>query len=413
MIDLNRVREQKEEVKSLILKKEPGFEFDRLVSLDTKLRELRVVVEDLRKDRNELAKHGAKGIIDEIREKSIELGRKIKDQEKELEVVETEFKTLALSCPNIPYTDVPEGNKESNVAVEVIGDKPVFDFEPKNHLELNEKLKWFDFEVATQMAGSNFAFYRGDAVKMVYALTRLMLKNNVQHGFEPVLPPYLVTAESLENSGNLPKFKGDFYEMPEDNLCLIPTAEVNLTNMYVKKIFDADALPVRHTAWTSCFRREAGGYGSNERGLIRIHQFEKVEVYSFSKPEDSDKELNHMIGCAKSFLNELGLHYRTSLLAAQDCSFCSAKTFDIEVWLPGQDRYYEVSSASNCTDFQSRRAGIRYRAKADAKPELVHTLNASSLALPRLMVALIEQGQDKDGNVILPKILQDEMDRLW
>ena len=223
----------------------------------------------------------------------------------------------------------------------------------------------------------------------------------------------MVNEKALTNSGNLPKFRGDFYSMPDDGLSLIPTAEVSLTNIHANQILELQRLPIRYTAWTSCFRREAGSYGAEERGLIRIHQFEKVELYSICEPEKSNEELELMTSCAQDLLKQLGLHYRVSLLAAQDCSFSSSKTFDIEIWLPGQKAFYEVSSCSNCTDFQARRAKIRYREENKTKPTLVHTLNGSSLALPRLMVALMEQYQQKDGSIVLPKVLQDAIDKLW
>ena len=412
MIDLKLLREEPEKVKKLILRKEPSFNIDGLIKLDHQVRTLLVEIEKLRKDKNELASKGAGGITPEIRQESIELGKKIKLNDKELEEVEKNFKSLYLSCPNIPEEDVPLGNKESNKVVFTHGEKKKFDFEPKNHVELNEKLDWFDFKAAAEMSGSNFVLYKNDSVKLIYALTRLMLKNNVKHGFQPVIPPYLVTPESLVNSGNLPKFEGDFYET-QDDLCLIPTAEVSLTNLHKNQILNVESLPLHYAAWTSCFRREAGGYGSTERGLIRIHQFEKVEIYSICEPEKSNDELDMMVDCAQELLKQLGLHYRISLLAAQDCSFCSARTYDIEVWLPGQKEYYEVSSSSNCTDFQSRRAKIRYRKSADSKPELAYTLNASSLALPRLMVALIETYQKADGTIEFPDILKDAMDKVW
>ena len=412
MIDLKLLREEPEKVKKLILRKEPSFNIDELIKLDSQVRTLLVEIEKLRKDKNELASKGAGGITPEIRQESIELGKQIKSKNKELEEVETTFKNLYLSCPNIPEEDVPLGNKESNKVVFTHGEKKKFDFEPKNHVELNDKLDWFDFKAAAEMSGSNFVLYKNDSVKLIYALTRLMLKNNVKHGFQPVIPPYLVTPESLVNSGNLPKFEGDFYET-QDDLCLIPTAEVSLTNLHKNQILNVESLPLHYAAWTSCFRREAGGYGSTERGLIRIHQFEKVEIYSICEPEKSNDELDMMVDCAQELLKQLGLHYRISLLAAQDCSFCSARTYDIEVWLPGQKEYYEVSSSSNCTDFQSRRAKIRYRKSADSKPELAHTLNASSLALPRLMVALIETYQKADGTIEFPDVLKDAMDKVW
>jgi seryl-tRNA synthetase len=239
-----------------------------------------------------------------------------------------------------------------------------------------------------------------------------MIKNNVKYGYEPIIPPFLVNEQALINSGNLPKFKGDFYEITDDQLCLIPTAEVSLTNIHANQILDENNLPKKYTAWTSCFRREAGGYGTGERGLIRIHQFEKVEIYTICKPENSNNELDKMLACAEDLLQQLGLCYQVSLLAAQDCSFSSSKTYDIEVWLPGQQKFYEISSCSNCTDFQARRAKIRYR-NGDGKPVLAHTLNGSSLALPRLMIALMEQYQQKDGSIDLPQILKKVMKTLW
>lgn len=412
MIDLSLLRKDTQNLKNLILKKEPKFEIDKLIEQDKNVRLLLTQIEDLRKQKNELAKKGKQGVTTELRQQSIELGKKLKIKDKELQKLEIEFKKLLLSCPNIVQDDVPAGNKESNKVVSSFGEKKIFDFDPKHHVELNEKLGWFDFDAATVMSGSNFVLYKKDAVKMIYALTNLMIKNNASYGFEPIIPPFLVKEQSLVNSGNLPKFEGDFYKT-QDDLCLIPTAEVSLTNMHTKQILNSDQLPIRYAAWTSCFRREAGGYGSTDRGLIRIHQFEKVEIYSICKPKDSDEELIKMLKTAENLLQKLGLHYRISMLAAQDCSFASSKTYDIEVWLPGQKEYYEVSSCSNCTDFQARRAQIRYRKDNDSKPELVHTLNSSSLALPRLMVALMETYQQKDGTIKLPKVLQESMDNLW
>ena len=414
MIDLALLRKEPEKIKNLILKKEPSFDVEKLIKLDEQNRQLTSEIEILRKEKNELAKQGgSQGVTDELREKAIQLGKNLKQKEKEFESVSKEFKILALSCPNIPQDEVPVGDKNQNKVIKTVGEKQNFSFKPKNHLELNEKNNWFDINAASKMSGSNFVIYKHYGVKVLYALTNLMIKNNVKYGFEPILPPYLVNEKALQNSGNLPKFKGDFYSMPEDGLCLIPTAEVSLTNLHADQILETPQLPKRYSAWTSCFRREAGGYGSEERGLIRIHQFEKVEIYSLCKPEDSDKELDRMMTSAQNILDQLGLHYRISLLAAQDCSFCSAKTFDIEVWLPGQEKFYEVSSCSNCTDFQSRRAKIRYRKDSNSKPELVHTLNGSSLALPRLMVAIMEQFQQEDGKIKLPKFLQEAVDSVW
>ncbi len=304
--------------------------------------------------------------------------------------------------------DVPEGNKESNLIVKEWGKKSEFNFPIKDHIDLGQRLGWLDFEMAAKTSGSNFAFYRGDAVRLMYALTMFMLKNNMAHGFELVLPPFLVTEQSLIVTGNFPKFRDQVYEIHEDNLFLTPTAEVNLANMYRGKILDANQLPIRVTSWTSCFRREAGAYGAAERGLIRIHQFEKVELFTICEPEQALQELDLMIACAESILQKLGLHYRISLLAAQDCSFPSAKTYDIEVWMPARKEYYEVSSCSNCTDFQARRGLIRYKKEGDSKTRLAHTLNGSSLALPRLMVAIMETYQQEDGSIAIPEFLKKE-----
>lgn len=413
MIDLNLFRKDTQKIKDLILKKEPKFNVDKLFELDQKVRSLKTEIENFRKEKNDLAQKGSGGITDEIRNKSIEISKSLKEKDKELILVEKDFKDLYLSCPNLPQEDVPVGNKESNKVVKTVGQKPEFTFKPKNHLQLNEKLDWFDFDAASKMSGSNFVLYKGDGVKLIYALTHLMMKNNAKHGFKPILPPYLVVDQALINSGNLPKFKGDFYNIEKDGLNLIPTAEVSLTNLYAGKTFNEKQLPEKMFSWTSCFRREAGGYGATDRGLIRIHQFEKVETYSIIEPDKSDEELERMVACAQDILQQLGLHYQISLLAAQDCSFASSKTFDIEVWLPGQNEYYEVSSCSNCTDFQARRAGIKFKKEGSKKAELVHTLNASSLALPRLMVALMETYQQDDGSIKFPESLQKIMDELW
>lgn len=408
MIDLTILRHNFNQVKDVILKKDPDFDITQLAHLDERSRALKLSIESLRAEKNDLARQAKSGITPEIRERSIQVGKELKDQEAEYDDVSAAFKSLYLRCPNIPFDDVPEGNKESNQVVKEYGSKKQFNFPIKNHIELGEALGWFDFNAAVKMTASNFVMYRGDAVRCMYALTMFMLKNNMKHGFEPVLPPYMVNTSSLEVSGNFPKFKDQVYDVTEDELYLSPTSEVNIANIYRDHIFSLQDLPIRMTAWTSCFRREAGGYGATERGLIRIHEFEKVELYTICKPEYSSDEQDRMIACAEDILQQLGLHYRISLLAAQDCSFQSAKTYDIEVWLPGQKSYYEVSSVSNCTDFQARRGLMRYKESSDSKTELVHTLNGSSLALPRLMVALMETYQQEDGSIVLPDVLKKE-----
>jgi seryl-tRNA synthetase len=405
MINLVWLRQDPETVFKLVRKKEPKFDIERLYELDAQVRLYLSDVESLRQKKNELAQQGKRGVTQELRDQSIELGKMLKSKEQELARVQKEFDLLYLGCPNIPFEDVPEGDKADNVVVKVVGQKPVFNFDIKNHVELGEHLGWLDFEAGARMAGSQFVMYKGMGAQLVYALTRLMLTNNLKHGYEIMLPPCVANETSLLVASNFPKFRDQVYSIPEDNLYLSPTAEVVLTNLYREQIFGDEQLPKRMTAWTSCFRREAGGYGSTERGLIRIHQFEKVEIYTICEPEQAVAEHERMIACAEDILQQLGLHYRISLLAAQDCSFASAKTFDIEVWLPGQNCYYEVSSSSNCTDFQARRGSIRYKKSGMKKPELVYTLNTSSLAVPRLMVALLETYQQADGTVVLPEIL--------
>jgi seryl-tRNA synthetase len=406
MIDLNKLHDNPDEIIKKLARKDPSFDGNALHNFSRQVRAARIEIDELRKKRNDLSATAKGGLIEEIRQQSISLGQLIKQKEDALTELEQKFKTVYLSAPNIPYDDIPDGGKEANKVVKEFGKKPVFNFEPANHVDLGEKLGWFDFKKAAKMTGSNFAFYQKDAVKLIYALGMFMLKNNIKHGYEPVLPPHMINEKSLIVSGNFPKFKDQVYAVPADNLYLTPTSEVNIANMYTDHIFEMDELPLRMTAFTSCFRREAGTYGSAERGLIRIHQFEKVELYTICEPEYSGTELDRMIACAENILQALDLHYRISLLAAQDCSFQSAKTYDIEVWLPGQKQYYEVSSASNCTDFQARRGLMRYR--KNGKNCLVHTLNASSLALPRLIVALMEVYQQQDGAIILPDILKTE-----
>jgi seryl-tRNA synthetase len=405
MIDLTELRKNPKHFKEQILKKDPSFNIDVLIALDEQFRASLLEVEALRKEKNDIAKSFSGTVAAEIKERSIAIGKLLKEKEVALQILDKNFNDLYLSCPNPMQSDVPAGNKPENKEVRSFGKKAVFNFTAKDHVSLGNNLEWFDFAAGAKVAGSNFAWYKGDAVRVMYALTRMMMQVNIKHGFFPMLPPYLANTKSLESSGQLPKFADGVYKIENEDLYLIPTSEVSLLNYYRDMILDASELPKRLTSWTSCFRREAGTHGSAERGLIRIHQFEKVELVSFTKPEDSNSELERMVACGEEILQQLGLHYRIMLLAAQDASFSSAKTYDIEVWMPGQNSYYEVSSASNCTDFQARRAKIRYRPAVGEKTEYLHTLNASSLALPRLMVALLETYQQADGSVQLPQNL--------
>lgn len=404
MIDLTFLRDNTQNFIDLIKRKDPDFDVDKLISLDKSLRKLKSEVEELRHKKNELANQGKKGVTKELIEQSKHVGQLLKEKEPELDNLEKEFENLYLMCPNVIDIYVPSGNKESNLMVKEYLDKPQFNFDIKNHVELGKINDWFDFEAAVKMTASNFALYKNQGVKLVYSLMMYMLNNNIKHGYSPILPPYLVNEKALIGASNFPRFKEEVYAIEKDQLYLTPTSEVNLTSIYRDQILDNNELPIRMTAWTSCFRREAGGYGAAERGLIRIHQFEKCELYTICRPEISKQEQERMLNCAEDILKSLGLHYRIMLLAAQDTSFASSKTYDIEVWMPAQGIYKEVSSISNCTDFQSRRSKIRY--SNDSKTKLVHTLNGSSLALPRLLVALMETYQKPDGTVEIPQVLK-------
>ncbi len=406
MIDLNLLREKPDLIIKLLQKKEPLYPTNELIQLDVQVRTLNADVEALRHQKNEISDKAKTGITPELREQSIEVGKKLKIKEAELDQVKEHFQELYLHCPNIPSSELPTGGKEANLAIKSFGSKPDFSFTVKNHVDLGRQLGWFDFEAAARMTAGNFVLFKGEAVNLVYALAMFMLKNNIKHGYQPILPPYLVNEQSLTTASNFPKFREQVFAVTEDKLYLTPTAEVNLTNLYRDHIFQTSELPVRMTAWTACFRREAGTYGATERGLIRIHQFDKVELYTICEPEQAEQEHRRMLACAEDILQQLGLHYRVSLLAMQDCSFASAKTYDVEVWMPGQGAYYEVSSISNCTDFQARRGNIRYRTQESGKTKLVYTLNASSLAFPRLIVALMETYQRADGTIALPSVLK-------
>lgn len=408
MIDLTLLRENPERIIAALSKKDPHYDVKQLITLDKELRALKNDVELTRCTKNELAKQGKSGITPELREQSIALNNQLKEKEQKLEDLELQFNEHYLSCPNILLDEVPAGNKEENAVVSTWGQKPEYSFTPKNHLDLGEKLGWLDFQTAAKVGAASLALYKGDGVSLLFSLAMFMLKHNKKHGFKFVLPSVFVNEKSLETTGNFPKFRDQVFAVPGDDLFLTPTSEVNLTNMYRDHIFAASELPVRMTAFTSCFRREGGAYGSSERGIIRMRQFEKVEIVSMCNPEDSEGEHQRMLACAEGILQALGLHYRVMLLAGQDASWASAKTYDIEIWCPGQNEYKEVSSISNCIDFQARRGMIRFKDKPDSKTQLVHTLNGSSLALPRLMVALMETYQQPDGSIMIPEVLKKE-----
>jgi len=337
----------------------------------------------------------------------------IQELEKAAEEYDTRLSEILVGIPNMPHDSVPVGKSpEDNVEVRRWGTPPKFDFTPKPHWELGEQLGILDLERAVKLSGARFAVYWNAGARLELALANFMLDIHTrEHGYTEVLPPYMVNSDSMYGTGQLPKFASDLFRVPhgEQDLWLIPTAEVPVTNLYREETLEAARLPISLTAYTPCFRSEAGSYGKDVRGIIRQHQFQKVELVKFSRPEDSYQQLEKLTHDAEEILQRLGLHYRVMVLSTADMSFSSAKTYDLEVWLPGQQLYREISSCSNFEAFQARRAGIRFRPEGKTKSEFVHTLNGSGLAVGRTWLAILENYQQADGSVLVPEVLQPYM----
>lgn len=377
-------------------------------------------VERLKSQRNEYSKAiGEAKKKGESAEKALkevaEISDKIHHLDHELSGVEAEFFTALSVLPNLPKEEIKDSpDPKDNVMIKSVGKKPEFSFPFKNHVELNEKLHLFDFERAARLSGSGWPIYKGIGARLEWALIQYMVSKQIENGYQFMLVPHLIRKEGMFGTGQLPKFETQLFQVKDEDyhLYLIPTAEASLNGLHLGEILEGDELPLKYTSYTPCFRREAGAAGSQERGLIRMHQFNKVELFVFSKPEESDQMFEEMLKAAESVLEGLELHYRNMLLVTGDMSYGSAKTVDIEVYLPGQNRYYEVSSVSNCTDFQARRSDTRFRREPGSKPEFVHTLNGSGLATSRLMVAILENNQQPDGSVIIPKVLRPYLGNL-
>lgn len=419
MIDIRLIRKDRAGIEAKLKTKDPSIDLSSLVALDHQIREGKTKVEQLKSSRNELS---AKiGEMKRKGENPADLMQKVTGWAEEIHALdhqvtqlEAQFNDALARLPNIPMDDIKIAeDPKDNVNVKEVGKKPHFDFPFKNHVELNEKLNIFDFKRGAKISGTGFPTYRGLGARLEWALLNYMIEVQLKHGFEQWMLPILVREETVYGSGQLPKFANQQFKIRDEdfNLYLIPTAEVPLNALHAEEIFSEEQLPLKYTAYTPCFRREAGAAGSQERGLIRTHQFNKVEMFCFCRPEDSPRLFDEMLASAEEILQGLGLHYRNMLLCTGDMSFASARTIDIEVWLPGQNRYYEVSSVSNCTDYQSRRSNIRYRPKNE-KPEFIHTLNGSGLATSRLMVALLENNQNADGSVNVPQVLQKYMSNI-
>lgn len=416
MLDIRLVREQTETVTtSLKNRGEDITILDTFLVIEEKRRELLKAVEEQRQHRNRLSgevgklkKSGkdASGILTEAKKISDDIAEK-EHELKELE--HTSLKEL-LIIPNVPHETVPTGKDETeNVEIRSHGEVPRFSFDPLNHWDIGENLGILDFERAGKIAGARFALYKGPGARLERSLINFMLDlHTAEAGFVEVFPPIIVNRESMTGTGQLPKFEDDLFKVSNEKkgLYLIPTAEVPVTNIYAGEILDEDVLPIYYTAYTPCFRREAGSYGKDTRGLIRQHQFNKVELVKFVKPEYSYDELESLTVSAEAVLKKLGLPYRVVALCTGDLGFAAAKTYDLEVWFPAQEKFREISSCSNFTDFQARRAGIRFKRKGKKGTEFVHTLNGSGLAIGRTFAAILENYQQQDGSVIIPEALR-------
>jgi seryl-tRNA synthetase len=417
MLDIKFLRANLEEVKQKLQNRgEDLTDFEKFEELDTRRRELIVETEQLKSKRNEVSqqiaqmkreKQDADHLITEMRE----VGDKVKQLDDELREVEGTLEHLLLSIPNIPHESVPVGmSEDDNEEIRKWGDVREFGFEPKPHWDIATNLEILDFERAAKVTGSRFVFYKGLGARLERALISFMLDLHVEdHGYEEILPPYMVNRTSMTGTGQLPKFEEDAFLIESEDYFLIPTAEVPVTNYHRDEIISGDKLPISYAAYSACFRSEAGSAGRDTRGLIRQHQFNKVELVKFVKPEDSYGELEKLTGHAEKVLQLLELPYRVLSMCTADLGFTAAKKYDIEVWIPSYNSYREISSCSNFEAFQARRANIRFRREPNAKPEHVHTLNGSGLAIGRTVAAILENYQQEDGSVIIPKVLRPYM----
>lgn len=412
MLDIKLLRKDPAKAEARLKTKDPTVDLSPILALDERVREIIGELEQLQAKRNSLSKE-----IGEKKRKGEDtsavmndvagLGDKVAVLNHERTSLEQEITNKLAFLPNLPCEEAKiSSDPKDNVCIKTFSQKREFDFPSKNHVELNERLHLFDFKRAAKTSGSGWPAYRGMGARLEWALLNFMIDIHLENGFEMWLPPHLVRPEIMFGSGQLPKFEHQLFKIKDEDydLYLIPTSEAALNGLHYDEILHAEELPLKYVAYTPCFRREAGAAGSQERGLIRMHQFNKVEMFAFARPEQSEDVFQQMLDSAEKILQGLNIHYRNMLLVTGDMSFAATKTVDIEVWLPGQNRYYEVSSVSNCSDFQARRSHIRFKRKEE-KPEFVYTLNGSGLATSRLMVALLENNQRKDGSVDLPVVL--------
>ena len=416
MLDPHVLRNDIEQVAKALAKRDYTLDVSTIEALEEKRKAIQVKTQELQQQRNsrskEIGKAKAQGedaqpLLDEV----ASLGDELKSSEDELNEIQSELNEIVMGIPNIPHDSVPEGQTEDdNEEVRRWGEPRVFDFEVKDHVDLGESLGLLDFEAGVRIAGSRFSVMQGSIARLHRALIQFMLDTHIQeHGYTELNVPYLVNADSLRGTGQLPKFDEDLFHIEEHGFYLIPTAEVPVTNLARDQILAAESMPRKYVCHTPCFRSEAGSYGKDTRGMIRQHQFEKVELVQMVKAEDSYDALEELTGHAEKILQLLELPYRVVTLCGGDIGFSSAKTYDLEVWLPGQQKYREISSCSNFESFQARRMKARWRNPETGKPELVHTLNGSGLAVGRALVAVLENYQDSDGKIHIPKVLKPYM----
>jgi len=417
MLDIRSVRENPERVREALKKRGDSEEIlDRILQVEEERLNLLRRVEELRQKRNQISQEIGKlkkqgQDASHLMREAKEISDRISEDQERLRALEEKAISELLMIPNIPHDSVPLGKDDTeNVEIRRWGEPPQFDFEPRNHWEIGEALDILDFERAGKIAGARFVINKGAGALLERALMNFMLDLHTrEHGYKEIFPPILVNRDAMTGTGQLPKFEEDLFKETSKGYYLIPTAEVPVTNIHRDEILDEDELPIYYTAYTPCFRREAGSYGKDTRGIIRQHQFNKVELVKFTKPEDSYEELESLTRDAEEVLKRLGLHYRVVCLCTGDLGFAASKTYDLEVWFPAQKRYREISSCSNFEDFQTRRAGIRFRRKGKKGTEFVHTLNGSGLAIGRTLAAILENYQQKDGTVIIPEVLRQYM----
>jgi seryl-tRNA synthetase len=406
MLDLKFIRENIDLVRQAIANRQDTAPLDEILELDSERRQKLLELESLRHERKEAARE--RKIDQETVEEGRDLRTMIKGLEEEVRSLDDQLEELLLRVPNIPHPSAPIGTDEKdNVVVRSWGEPKSFDFQPASHWKLGESLDIIDFERGVKLSGTRFYVLKGLGARLQRALISFMLDLHItEHGYNEIYPPFMVKRECMVGSSNLPKFVDNLYHDDEDDLWFVPTAEVPLTNLHRDEIIPPDSLPLCYVASTACFRREKMSAGKDTRGIKRGHQFDKVELYKFTEPSTSDQELERLVNDAEQVCQKLGLAYRVLQLCTADLGFASTKTYDIEMWAPGCGEWLEVSSCSNCGDFQARRANIRYRPNPDSKPQFVHTLNGSGLALPRVLIAIMENYQQADGSIIIPEVLQ-------